>query len=308
MDKIPVFLHLYHLDLWQEFYNLLNPIKEKIILNLSLCKENRSKEIENLYLSNFENCNISFHPNAGVDILPFLKEFNNYNYKSDVFLKIHSKKSNFFKNLNWRSVFLQSLIGSKKIFLSNIEQFKNEKIGIVSNKVFSNYSGENNNGEKIKEICDYLNLNYKKCKNSRFVAGSMFFGRYSLFSKYFNDKSISFIEDKLIREKGKVTETKGSTYCHSIERIFGYIAKCENLKINYSYEKTIKILNHKAPENKLHLVKQYNNQCYIQENVCIYGKIIKETKSKIIIEWHHQKQIVCKEYVKISKNSIIGKK
>jgi hypothetical protein len=307
MIKIPVFLYLYHLDLWPEFFNLLYPLRNKIILNLALCKDHNTKEVENNCISNFKNCKISFHPNAGVDILPFLHQLIQYKGKADFFLKLHSKKSHFCKKLNWRSVFLQSLIGSKKIFLSNTKQFDKKEIGIVSNKIFSSYSGENNNGDKIKELCDFLEINYNKYKNSKFVAGNMFFGRFSLFNKYFNEKTIDFFENKLMGEKGRVTEYKGSTYSHSLERIFGYLAKKENYKINYCYEQTVKILNSKGPKNKLHLVKQYDNQCYIQENVCVYGRILSETNKKINIEWHHQKEIVKREYLKLSKNCLAGK-
>lgn len=306
MFKIPVFLHLYHTDLWEEFFNLLYPLRNLIVLHLALCKEHETKNIETDCFNNFENYKISFHPNAGVDILPFLHQLINCQSNSDIFVKLHSKKSNFFKKLNWRSVFLQSLISSKKIFISNAKQFNNKKIGIVSNKIFSNYSGENNNALKIKELCDYLNINYEQCKNSKFVAGNMFFGRFSLFNKYFNQKTISFFEEKLNKERGRVTEYKGSTYSHSLERLFGYLAKFENYKINFSHEITTKILNNKATNNKLHLVKQYNNQCYIQENVCVYGKIIKETKKTIDIEWHHQKELIRREYIKISKTCIVG--
>lgn len=307
MNKIPVFLYLYHLDLWPEFLQLLLPIKNKIILNLAMCEDFVCCDVEKNCKYYFENCDVTYHPNAGVDVLPFLNQLINCKSRSDVFLKLHSKKSNFYKTLNWRSVFLQSLIGSKKIFSSNIRQFNDKKIGIVSNKIFSNYSGENKNGDKIKELCDYLGVDYKKCKNSNFVAGNMFFGRFSLFNKFFQKNSFNFFEKKLNEEKGKITENRGSTYSHSLERLFGYLAKNENYKINYSYEKTLKILNCKAPNNKLHLVKQYNNQCYIQENICVYGKVLNETKTKINIEWHHQKEMVNREYVKISKNCIVGK-
>lgn len=306
MNKIIVFLYLYHLDLWPEFLELLLPIKNKIILNLGMCEDFSCQEIEQSCNYHFEDFNVTYHPNAGVDVLPFLKQLVSCKNNTGLFLKIHSKKSNFFKSLNWRSVLLQSLIGSKINFNSNINQFKNKKLGMLSNKVFSNYKGENANGDKIKELCDYLEMNYQECKNNNFVAGNMFFGRFDLFKKYFNENTIRIIESKLLRETGSVKENSGPTYCHSLERIFGYITQYENYKIGYCYEKTIKILNQKGPKNKLHLIKQYNDQCYLQENVCVYGKIIKETNKNLEIEWHHLKEKTKRKYAKISKNCVVG--
>jgi lipopolysaccharide biosynthesis protein len=306
MNKIPVFLYLYHLDLWPEFLQLLLPIKNKIILNLAMCEDFVCYDVEKSCKYYFENYDITYHPNAGVDVLPFLKQLVKHKNEETAFLKLHSKKSNFFKDLNWRSVLLQSLIGSKKNFNSNINQFKNEKIGVLSNKVFSQYKGENLNGDKINELCNYLGINYQNCKNKKFVAGNMFFGRIDLFKKYFNEKTIKIIEHKLLKERGSIKENNGSTYCHSLERLFGYIAQYENYKIGYCYEKTIKILNSKGPDNKLHLIKQYDNQCYIQENVCVYGRITKNTNKILEIEWRHPAEKIKRKYKKISNNSIVG--
>ena len=49
--------------------------------------------------------------------------------------------------------------------------------------------------------------------------------------------------------------------------------------------KTQIMLNPKLKRHRLHLVKLYNNNCYIQENPNVYGQILAEDDKEIEIAW-----------------------
>jgi GT2 family glycosyltransferase len=65
---VDVYLWMYHTDLWNEFHNLLSPIKKDIVLHLGLCHDTLSKEVVSLAERGFSNLQISEHPNAGAEL------------------------------------------------------------------------------------------------------------------------------------------------------------------------------------------------------------------------------------------------
>jgi len=122
--KTAILLYLYHLDLWEEYKNLLLQNCENYDLFLGVCADNNNDYVINDYKNNFKNSHIQILKNKGVDIGPFLKQLeildeNTYPF----FIKLHSKKS-LIKNLNWRVNLVDSLIGNKFTYLKNLELIK----------------------------------------------------------------------------------------------------------------------------------------------------------------------------------------
>jgi lipopolysaccharide biosynthesis protein len=304
-NKIAILLWLYHNDLWDEFYSKLFPIKDHIHLYLGLEESSDFSYVVNIAKDSFPDFSVSLHDNCGVDILPFIRQIAGLSKSHDVFLKLHSKKSTLFRYVNWRSLLLQSYIGNKKRFLRNIAQFNNEKTGSVCNGPLMLKNHENTNSEKIQQLCSILNIDYSSCGNGDFCAGSMFFGRTNLFQKYFNNKNLSMLEKLLSEERGRVDDRKEGKYCHSLERIFGYLVRDSNLNIKYSIEDTVKIINPLAPNKKLHMIRLDNNDCYAEEDVHVYGHILEETLCTITIEWFHLRNLVIRRYRKINHNTLV---
>jgi lipopolysaccharide biosynthesis protein len=304
-NKIAVLLWLYHTDLWDEFYSKLYPIKDHIHLYLGLEESSDSACVLNRAKDSFPDLSISFHENCGGDILPFIRQISNLSEYHDIFLKLHSKKSTLCRYVNWRSVFLHSYMRDLGSFLRNASRFNDQKIGSICNKSLLMKNHENTNSEKIKELCSILNIDYNSYGNGDFCAGSMFFGKTSLFQKYFNKNSILVLEKLLSEEKGGVDDRKEGKYCHSLERIFGYLVRDSNLNIRYSIEDAVKILNPLAPDKKLHMIRLDNNECYIQEDICVYGNILSETDSSIVIKWLHLKPRITREYKKLNNNTLV---
>jgi hypothetical protein len=300
--KISLILYLFHPDLWNEFKFLLYPIKDKIKLYLGLCEENDNSFVIKDSQFNFDT-KITFHKNYGADVASFLDQLQSV--EEEFFIKLHSKKSflGIKNHINWRSVLLHDLIGNKYIFEKNLSLIKNEKIGCVCSRnllVKSNLEKEISK-KKIKEICEILSINTNK--KEYFCAGNMFLSKTQLFLKVF-ENNFEKINNLLKQEKKKVFEKQTGTYSHSLERIFGYIISSENLKFAFAYNDPIFILNNKSPNKKyLSMIRLYNNNVYILENINIFGTILKENKEEIIIKWKNidknQKYIfIKKKYIK----------
>jgi len=294
---------LYHTDLWPEFKQLLSPLKKYIKLYIALSNECDNTNIIN-DLDNF-NYSISFHDNYGVDIAPFLYQLEQI--KEPIFIKLHSKKSSWgFKfHINWRQLLLNDLIGSVKIFKSNINTLlSDDKVAVLCNPTILMNNREFLNSAKIKDICDILDMDYNIVKNSRFVAGNMFAGKTDFYKRIFTHH-IPNIQQLLYNEKGKVSDNAHGTYSHSMERIFGYVVEYNNMKFCYPKYKITKILNSNAPNKKyFSLVKMYNNYCYILEDPNVYGLLEQKSNSGCTITWYHLDTSNKIPYNIINKNTI----
>jgi len=287
-QKIPVLLWLYHNDLWSEFLELLKPIGDLIDLHLGLCLENNIDYIYQDFYSHFTGA-ITLHPNKGVDVLPFLHQmsFLNTENSDDVFLKIHGKKSEIVPGMNWRAILLNSLIGNRENFISNITKFNQPDIGMLSSQNLILSNRERANTKKINQLCEIMNIGYSSVKHGSFPSGNMFFGRTSLFRRYFNESTIQKLNDLFKIEYGKVTDSRDGTYCHTLERMFGYLVSYNNQKILQCSEINIDIFGNDRPNQIFNIVIMYNGDCYYRDNMYVYGKILSQDRSEIVIDWKH---------------------
>lgn len=309
--KIPVLIWVYHVDLWPEILSLLLPIKDLIEPHVGLYKNNEQNIVVEESLNRaFENSRLSYHENAGVDVLPFLRQLESIDinrYNHDIFLKIHTKRSLFAQKINWRVMLFNSLMGNRYIFENNIRRMKRKDSGSLTCHSLIMEKLEHTNKDIIKNISEnILHMPYNKIKNGTFCGGNMFFGKLSTFKSYFNQDTINSLSKYLREEKGKVNDYTEGTYSHSLERIFGYIIKHNNQKILGSYTKTLKVLNPLAENNKLHIITMYDGEsCYISEDINVYGKIISDNQKLIRIEWYHLQSPKIKTYKYIKANTIV---
>lgn len=306
MNRTAVLLWLYHKDLWPEFYSLLAPLSNRIHLYLGLEHESDPNSI--IGLESFDKLTISYHDNYGADVAPFLKQLGIV--KEPLFIKLHSKKSMIGpkKQIHWRSVLVNDLIGSKEIFQSNIKKFNDQKIGLLGSKALWWNKQEHKNSSKIEQLCDILNWPYKDLKDGYFIAGNMFMSRTDLYKSIFSADRIKIIDSFLQKERGKLSDLKSGKYAHSMERIFGYILQYKNLDFAGASPQSIMIKNNLADTGFFNLVKLYNNQCYLVEDVCVFGKILSMDDSSYLIEWHHLSPIRQQKYNIIQKKPTIIEK
>ena len=122
--SIAVHLHLFYVDLLEEFIWYLNNMPYQFDLFISVMEDADVMYIERR-CKKIKNCGktiIKKVPNRGRDIAPLYVHFREEIEKYDYFLHMHSKKSLYTGNeqVGWRQMSLDSLLGSpeiiKKIF------------------------------------------------------------------------------------------------------------------------------------------------------------------------------------------------
>jgi len=304
-QKAAILLWIYHIDLWPEFLHLLKPIEKHINLYIGLYAKNDNSQIVNEANKYFSNVSFQyFKDNCGVDVRPFLYQINLLNpLKEPIFFKLHSKKSYLGKSnkkyINWRTILLHSLLGSKTIFLNNCSKLlADEKIGSLCNEQLILKDQEFLNTKKIQELCKIIGIDYDKAPSKNFCGGNIFASKTQLFQKYFVKKDVlDKINSFLLQEKNKVDDQNDGSYSHSLERLFGYINEYDNKTINEGEIPEIRIMNSSAPNGFFHLVITYNKICYIKEDIKIYGELIKHTDSNMLIKWFHLDQITYQNYL-----------
>ena len=87
---------------------------------------------------------------------------------------------------------------------SNILEFEDESIGMISPRPFLWSNLEGANCSKIQKLCLELNIDYNLVKDGNFVAGSMFMSRTKIFKSIFTKKKIIKILKLLSTETNKV--------------------------------------------------------------------------------------------------------
>lgn len=228
--RVAVVLYLYNTDLWNEYKTLLKNIpNNKIKLYIGLCKNTQyTNIIRDLHSSSLDYY-LTFHPNFGGDIAPFLSQLEYVH--EPYFIKIHGKKSLWKDQRNWRKD-LNNLL-KPSIIEYAMRTLISDDIGMIGHAKYLMYDNISLHTPKIKELCDILKLNYSLLKHSPFFAGSMFISKTHIFQKVLLPH-INILLNLLSNEQSKVNEKDG-TYTHSIERIFGYLIKNNNQKISLYY-------------------------------------------------------------------------
>ena len=135
--KIAVHVHLYYVDLLDEFVYYLSNIPYAFDVFVS-CQSMADVNVIQRHLGRIHNVKkviVEECPNRGRDIAPLYVEFANEIRKYDYFLHVHSKKSLYTgqERIGWRRYSLNSLLGSQEIvkrIFSLLES--NKEIGLVT--------------------------------------------------------------------------------------------------------------------------------------------------------------------------------
>lgn len=136
LPDIAVHLHLFYVDLLDEFVEFFNNIPVAFDLFIS-CVDGKSVEYikqKSSQISNVRKVTVRKMKNRGRDIAPlyvgFGSEIKNYKY----FLHVHSKKSKHIKEggADWRQYSLRALVGSDKTVARILSYFENgSNVGLV---------------------------------------------------------------------------------------------------------------------------------------------------------------------------------
>ena len=298
MDKIDILIWLYHNDLTEEFFKLLYPLQDITNLYIALCNDNDNKKtvIKLQQLQNIKS--INYYPNIGGDLYSFINDLSLIQNK--YFIKLHTKKSNWGYNgrCNWRSMLLDSLIANKNTIQNNIKYIAEQNLGSLGCGSLIYQKTESIHKDKIGQILQICNLH---TNTYRFVGGNMFIGDSALYQKHIIPYKKELCE-LLSLEKGKVDEHRGGTYCHSMERVLGYIGCLKGLEFCPLDTIKIKLQNN----NIINLRIMYNNELYCLEQPNIYGKLIDFNNNVFTISWYSNKEESISKYIQIDHNLYIN--
>ena len=219
LPDIAVHLHLFYVDLLEEFVEFFNNIPVEFDLFISCVDESSVGYINETssQIKHVRKVDVRVMENQGRDIAPlyvgFGSEIKNYKY----FLHVHSKKSKHIKEggADWRKYSLRTLVGSEECVNRIISYFENgTNVGLVYPDPegcipASGYTwlGNRFDGERfLKSIdCEFINglISYP--------AGSFFWGRTEAIRQLFD---MEMTIDMFPKEAGQVD----GTFAHVLER------------------------------------------------------------------------------------------
>nr|QIM10662.1 hypothetical protein PlAlph_5540 [uncultured Alphaproteobacteria bacterium] len=250
MTKILIHFHLYYIDQLDYFLDKISNVQGcNYDLYVTMVEKNEKAE-EKIHLR-FPQAHILLVPNQGYDVGPFIDVLNRVNLNDyDYVLKIHTKNTtlNNGDKINgrwisrkcWMPLLVESLIGSKKIFIQNLHQFeKRPNIGMLASKhlITSSTDSYKNIKELVYNTIKRLGFNIPQ--KLTFVAGTMFMARAHLFLPII--KAGYTLND--FEATGKTSQ--GNQLAHAFERAFGVMVseqynticgnsyKCFTTKLQY---------------------------------------------------------------------------
>lgn len=271
-NSIGVHLHLFYVDLLDEFVNFLKNIDTKFSLYVSIVDETNEDYIKKKLNDSLPNAIVvvKVFPNIGRDIGPFLAGFGDELVKHDLICHIHSKRSlHNLNKLDWRRQLLVNLLGSKSIVSSIFSIFSTNKgLGLIYPEYHHSLRGQiswGTNFDISRNLASKLGLSISESRLKLFPAGSMFWARSDALSKLFNLK-LGW-EDFPV-ENAQVD----GTIAHAVERLFGEIvvdnkfdliqvksSKPHDLISYYPHKWPFRFANGESEINSR--VLQYKSQC-----------------------------------------------
>ncbi|HPM35280.1 MAG TPA: rhamnan synthesis F family protein [Spirochaetota bacterium] len=236
--KIAVHLHLFYIDLLEEFCRYLSNIPFYFDIFIS-CREGSDKAMIKNRVSKLKYVKhiiIKETQNKGRDIAPLYIVFAKDILRYDYFLQIHTKKSLHFKNgrPDWRNYCLSAILGNKDTVKRIFSTFSNDsKVGLFMPKKFKTirecfYCWSENKEIGIKFL-KKMRIKFND-ESFDFPAGSFFWAKIDAVRPLleYNMKYSDFQD-----ESGQVD----GTLAHALERIIAFIVESQGyLQAGYNPE------------------------------------------------------------------------
>ena len=218
----PICLHLYHLDLWDEFKSALQPIVDRQTpLYISL-PETHERFISEIHKSIDERyCKVFVLENRGLDIYPFLSQFKfliDQGIRPLTLTKLHTKKSTHHTRdfaAAWRQGLYQDLLTNHSVI---VDQFRDGSLGMVcSRRWWAHETEDNPNSQEewqvIEEVCKIFNV----VPTYGYVTGSMYVVSFEYLRKLFHQIDL----EKFLAQFELGYKASG-TLAHGFERVVCY--------------------------------------------------------------------------------------
>lgn len=226
---IGVHLHLYYVDLADEFIKHLNTIPTGFDLFISLPRgKHNVEECERQFRSGIKTLKklvVRETENKGRDIYPFIVEFGPELLSYELILHIHSKKSPQALSKGWRRFLLHYTLGTESITTQILNSFDNDpKLGVLFPAYFYGVTRQPNwggNREIVKQQLARLGFTYDMTYCPDYPAGSFFWSRSDALRPLLNGE---YRLEDFDEEAGQYD----GTLAHGFERLFGTIPLLQN--------------------------------------------------------------------------------
>lgn len=235
MDKkIAVQLHLYYIDLLDEFVKYLKNIPYAFDLLISVVDDSQNDLIysKTQTIKNISNVIIKKVENRGRDVAPLLVAFGSDIVKYDYVCHIHSKKSLYTgrEQIGWRQYLMDGLMGDEaQVYRSFYLLETDPDIALVYPESYPEITYMAHTWMSNRESRQWLmekvgchDVNYDMFVD--FPLGTMFWGRVEAILPFFkaNIKLEDFPEE---------TGQKDGTIAHAFERCLGAFVKLQGYKV-----------------------------------------------------------------------------
>lgn len=227
--KVAVHVHLYYIDLVDEFVHYLKNIPYKFDIYVSVPNRNRISYVKRKFkkILNSVNVVVKVSENKGRDFGPMFVLFGNDLKKYDYVLHIHSKKSLRTGNSQdlWRISLLDSILHSKGRVANILNLMEKKDVQLVFQECFHDVPYWAHTWlsavPAAKNILNRINVPYAD-EYMNFSAGSMFWIKKESLAPFLN---LNLTWNDFKNEAGA---ENGLEYV--FERIFGYYVKKQNKK------------------------------------------------------------------------------
>ena len=240
--KYAFMVHLYKIDVWEDIFQYIekfyNFTKYDFDLYINIALENdediEKEEYQDLLLvldniNIYENYYLTISNNRGMDIggffISYLKMID-LGLQYENIIKLHSKT-----NFNWRFCMLYSLLGSDKIIKHNLEQMKNEKVGMIGNKkieINDLYVNSNKVTKYIDRYYKFFDIENKK--QGEFIPGTIFWIKGEILEYYFTKNNLEKLYEEMPKDYCGSKENNSEGLPHGFERFFGVLVNDYGLK------------------------------------------------------------------------------
>jgi lipopolysaccharide biosynthesis protein len=232
ISKIAIVIHAFYPDIFEEIMARIEKEFVKIDLvtpklYVSTIAENKEQILRTLSTTSMKY-HVEVFPNHGRDILPFLRLAEKISDPNTLILKLHTKRSDHrLTGSLWRKELYESMLSAENIkkalsYVNNIPD-----VGIIGPKgnivPMNLYFG--GNALALSYFCRLFQVSADDVKKMAFVAGSMFFARYSAIKPIID---LHIPESMFEPEAGQ----NDGTMAHAIERVFSISAHYTGMVIS----------------------------------------------------------------------------
>jgi len=234
--KIAVHLHLYYVDLADDFATYFSCIPNGFDLFITVCESGLENKIKTAFaMTGANKIDVIEVENIGRDIAPFFISLKDKIYKNgyDIVGHFHSKKSNDVDQGTgdrWRKYLLSNLIGSNEAVNEIFKPFEDDKVGLVfaedchnvdfgKNKLFSD------------ELCDAMNIERLEVA-TLFPLGTMFWAKPEALSPLFELNMTDYLQQEPLPYDG--------SYMHATERLISHVVTQSGYELKTVYTKSTK--------------------------------------------------------------------